>query len=86
MTNISETPRAIPKLNHGSTNTSADVVESEGNISQDVDGLESQIANGEAWIVTKVSVIIGLVELRLYTTLARDASLATVQVLFFQKL
>ncbi|GMN21548.1 hypothetical protein TIFTF001_040051 [Ficus carica] len=80
VSNISETPRAIPQLNHGSTNTSADVVESEGHISQDADGLESQIANGEAWIVTKISVIIGLVELRLYTTLARDASLATVQV------
>lgn len=83
MSNISETPHVVPQLNHGSTSSSADVVEAEAIIPQDVDVLSSQNANGEAWIVTEVSVIIGLVELRLYTTQARDASLATVQVFIF---
>lgn len=80
VSNISETPHVVPQLNHGSTSSFADVVEAEAIIPQDVDVLSSQNANGEAWIVTEVSVIIGLVELRLYTTQARDASLATVQV------
>ncbi|XP_062073801.1 uncharacterized protein LOC133778015 isoform X2 [Humulus lupulus] len=79
VSNISETPRAIPQLNHNSV-TPVDVVEAEPIIPHDIGVLESQSANGEVWIVTKVSVFIGLVELRLYTAMARDAPLATVQV------
>lgn len=79
MSNISETPHAIPQLNHGSI-TPVDEIEAEPVIPQDSDVLESQNANGEVWILTKVSLVIGLVELRLYTAMARDSSLATVQV------
>ncbi|KAM6557396.1 hypothetical protein CsatB_004415 [Cannabis sativa] len=79
VSNISETPRAIPQLNNDSI-TTVDVVEAEPIIPHDTSVLESQNANGEAWIVTKVSVFIGLVELRLYTAMARDAPLATVQI------
>ena len=82
MSNISETPRVIPQLNHGSM-APVDAIEAEAIIPQGTDVVESQNVNGEVWILTKVSVVIGLVELRLYTAMARDASLATVQVQFY---
>lgn len=80
VTNISETPRLIPPLNHDTLTSSADV--SQPIIPQDLHGPESQIARGETWVVTKVSVVISLIELRLITAVTRDTSLATVQVLF----
>lgn len=45
-----------------------------------IDGAGSESQNGEIWITTKVSVVIGLVELSLHYGIARDASLATLQV------
>ncbi|PON47152.1 Vacuolar protein sorting-associated protein [Parasponia andersonii] len=80
VSNISETPRAIPQLNRDYTMTPVDAHKTEPIIPQYTDILESQNSNRQVWILTKVSVVIGLVELRLYTAMARDAPLATVQV------
>ncbi|POO03118.1 Vacuolar protein sorting-associated protein [Trema orientale] len=80
VSNISETPRAIPQLNRDYTMTPVDAHKTEPIIPQYKDVLESQNSNRQVWILTKVSVVIGLVELRLYTAMARDAPLATVQV------
>ncbi|TQD75366.1 hypothetical protein C1H46_039097 [Malus baccata] len=76
--NISETPHVIPPLNHESMISSVDV--EEDITPQDPVGLESQNANEGAWVMMKVSLVIGLVELCLHTGVARDAPLATVQV------
>ena len=54
----------------------------ETTVPQDTAGVVSEAANGEAWIVIKVSVVINLVELSLYTGSARGASLAIVQVFY----
>ena len=82
VSNISETPHVIPQLNHGPM-TSDDAVEANPTIPQDAVALESENADGEVWVVTKVSVLIGLVELRLYAAVTRDTALATVQVHIF---
>lgn len=58
-----------------SSNNLTDQIVCEGT---DGAGLDSQ--KGEIWISTKVSVVIGLVELCLHYGIARDASLATLQV------
>lgn len=79
LSNISETPHVIPPLNHDTITSSGDV--SEPIIPLDQDGPESQNARGESWVVMKVSVVISLIELCLHTAVARDTSLATVQVL-----
>ncbi|BFG31191.1 hypothetical protein CerSpe_174650 [Prunus speciosa] len=76
--NISETPRIIPPLNHYSMTSSIDV--EEDITPQEPDGIESQSASGGAWVTMKVSVVIDLVELCLHAGVARDASLATVQI------
>ena len=76
--NISETPHVIPPLNHESMISSLDV--DEDIAPQDPVGLESRNANEGAWVMMKVSFVIGLVELCLHTGVARDAPLATVQV------
>lgn len=76
--NISETPRIVPPLNHYSMTSSVDV--EEDITPQEPDGIESQSASGGAWVMMKVSVVIDLVELCLHAGVARDASLATVQV------
>lgn len=78
--NISETPHTVPPLNHDSVASSADVVKPIA--LQDPSGVEAETRNGEAWISLKVSVAINLVELCLYAGVARDASLATIKVMF----
>ena len=80
LSNISETPRVVPPLKHDSQTSSVDVIEPI--IPQDTVGVESDTANGETWIVMKVSVTINLVEMSLYRGSTRDASLATMQVFF----
>lgn len=79
VSNISETQHVIPELNYGFV--TSDEVEAIPITHQVAEHLESQHENEESWIVTKVSVFIGLVELRLYKTVSRDTSLATVQVI-----
>ncbi|XP_068305501.1 uncharacterized protein [Pyrus communis] len=76
--NISETPHVIPPLNHESTISSVDV--EEDITPQEPVVLESRNANEGAWVMMKVSLVIGLVELCLHTGVARDAPLATVQI------
>ncbi|KAE8055526.1 hypothetical protein FH972_012359 [Carpinus fangiana] len=78
LSNISETPHAVPPLKHDSQTSSVDVIEPI--IPQDTVGVESDTANGETWIVIKVSVTINLVEMSLYRGSTRDASLATMQI------
>ncbi|XP_065619172.1 uncharacterized protein LOC112023786 [Quercus suber] len=94
LSNISETPRVVPPLKHDSPTYSVDAVETivpqdttgvvsetvETIVPQDAAGVVSEAANGEAWIVIKVSVVINLVELSLYAGSARGASLAIVQI------
>lgn len=95
LSNISETPRVVPPLKHDSPTYSVDAVETivpqdtTGVVSETVETIvpqdtagASEAANGEAWIVIKVSVVINLVELSLYAGSARDASLAIVQVFY----
>ena len=95
LSNISETPRVVPPLKHDSPTYSVDAVETivpqdtTGVVSETVETIvpqdtagASEAANGEAWIVIKVSVVINLVELSLYTGSARGASLAIVQVFY----
>jgi vacuolar protein sorting-associated protein 13A/C len=81
LSNISETPHVVPPLKLDSQTSSVDAVEPI--IAQDTVGVESDTANGETWIVMKVSVTINLVEMSLYRGSTRDASLSTMQVLFF---
>ncbi|EEF45057.1 vacuolar protein sorting-associated protein, putative [Ricinus communis] len=78
LSNMSETPHAVPPVNHDSEASSADMIEPVD--SQDAVSVESEAENGESWILMKVSVLISLVELSLHTGLARDASLATLQI------
>ena len=95
LSNISETPRVVPSLKHDSPTYSVDAVETivpqdtTGVVSETVETIvpqdtagASEAANGEAWIVIKVSVVINLVELSLYAGSARGASLAIVQVFY----
>lgn len=81
LSNISETPHVVPPLKHETQTSSVDAVEPI--IPQGTVGVESDTANGETWIVMKVSVTINLVEMSLYRGSTREASLATMQVFFF---
>jgi len=78
--NISETPHTVPPLNHDSLASSIDVIKPLA--LQNPGGVETETANRESWISLKVSVAINLVELGLYAGVARDASLATIKVMF----
>lgn len=76
--NMSETPNVIPPLEKfivPSINNVTEHVVSQG---LDDGGSDSQSAG--IWIATKVSVVVGVVELSLHYGLATDASLATLQV------
>lgn len=77
--NVSETPNIVPPLNNGSVTPSID--EARPQTSQYQDAAENGAQNGDSWITLKVSVFVNLVELCLYTGMASDTSLATVQVL-----
>ncbi|KAK1438468.1 hypothetical protein QVD17_04277 [Tagetes erecta] len=77
LSNFSETPNTIPPL----TNTvpdSADVMNSL--VHQGSEAREYEAQSEQAWISMKVSVYVGLVEMSLHYGMARDASLATLQV------
>lgn len=76
--NVSETPNIVPPLNNDSVTPSVDAAEPLA--SQDPDAAENGTQNGESWIALKVSVFVNLVELCLHAGIARDTSLATVQV------
>lgn len=78
LSNFSETPNAIPSL-HNTVSDSADVINSLNHQGSEAHEYEAQ--NEQAWISMKVSVIVGLVEMSLHYGMARDASLATLQVL-----
>ncbi|XP_076943882.1 uncharacterized protein LOC143614277 [Bidens hawaiensis] len=77
LSNFSETPNAIPSL-HNIVSDSADVINSLNHQGSEAHEYEAQ--NEQAWISMKVSVIVGLVEMSLHYGMARDASLATLQV------
>ena len=68
----------MPPLNNDSVTPSVDAAESLA--FQDPNAPEHGTQNGESWIALKVSVFVNLVELSLHTGIARDTSLATVQV------
>ncbi|MFS8029949.1 putative vacuolar protein sorting-associated protein [Helianthus anomalus] len=77
LSNFSETPNTIPPLND-TVSDSADVVNSL--VHQGSEAHEYEAQNEQAWISMKVCVIVGLVEMSLHYGMARDASLATLQV------
>ncbi|KAI7739602.1 hypothetical protein M8C21_022627 [Ambrosia artemisiifolia] len=77
LSNFSETPNVIPPLNN-TVSDSADVMNSI--VRQGSEAHESGAHNEQAWISMKVCVIVGLVEMSLHYGMARDASLATLQV------
>ncbi|XP_024994007.1 uncharacterized protein LOC112527539 isoform X2 [Cynara cardunculus var. scolymus] len=78
LSNFSETPNAIPSLQNTAVSTSADHMDPL--VRQDSEGHGNEAQNEPAWISMKVSVVVGLVEMSLHYGMARDASLATLQV------
>ncbi|XP_052211647.1 uncharacterized protein LOC127814276 isoform X2 [Diospyros lotus] len=78
LSNISETPHTIPELNYDSGMSSYDTRDSL--LPNDSGAVDSEAQDMTTWIALKVSVDISLVELCLLYGVARDASLATVQV------
>lgn len=78
LSNISETPHDVPPLSNNFAKSSEEIVESV--VPQVPVAVESGISTQEVWTAIKVSVTIDLVELRLHSGVARDASLASVQV------
>nr|XP_043638921.1 uncharacterized protein LOC122610015 [Erigeron canadensis] len=78
LSNFSETPNAIPPLDNNAVSTSADAIDTL--VGQGLEGHEYEAQSEQVWISMKVSVIVGLVEMSLHYGMARDASLATLQV------
>lgn len=78
--NVSETPRNVPVLSHDVASSSGDIVESVSSMKPAE--ASSEMPRGDVWILTEVSVVINLVELRLHLGTTRDASLAVLQVCF----
>lgn len=79
LSNFSETPNVIPPLNNNAMSASADVMDPL--VRQDSEAHEYEAQSEQVWISMKVSVVVGLVEMSLHYGMARDASLATLQVL-----
>lgn len=75
---MSETPNVIPPLEKFVVPSSSNVTERV--VSQGLDDAGSDSQSVGIWITTKVSVVVGVVELCLHYGLATDASLATLQV------
>lgn len=75
---MSETPNVIPPLENFIVPSSNNVIEHV--VSQGLDDAGSDSQSAGIWITTKVSVVVGVVELCLHYGLATDASLATLQV------
>lgn len=75
---MSETPNVIPPLENFIVPSSNSVIEHV--VSQGLDDAGSDSHSAGIWITTKVSVVVGVVELCLHYGLATDASLATLQV------
>ncbi|XP_071692229.1 uncharacterized protein [Rutidosis leptorrhynchoides] len=78
LSNFSETPNPIPLLNNSAVSASADVIVPLVHQGSEVHEYEAQ--NEQTWISMKVSVVVGLIEMSLHYGMARDASLATLQV------
>ncbi|PWA96948.1 pleckstrin (PH) domain superfamily protein [Artemisia annua] len=78
LSNFSETPNDIPPLKKSDVSASTDVMDPL--VRQGSEAHEYETQNEQAWISMKVSVVVGLVELSLHYGMARDASLATLQV------
>ncbi|XAR70581.1 hypothetical protein NMG60_11027484 [Bertholletia excelsa] len=78
VSNVSESPNVIPPLNYDSGKSMIDV--REPLIHEDCPSIDPETQNKATWTTTKVSVDINLVELCLHYGMARDASLATMQV------
>ncbi|KAL8101699.1 hypothetical protein AgCh_033550 [Apium graveolens] len=76
--NMSETPNVIPPLENFIIPSSNNVIDHV--VSQGLDDAGSDSQSAGIWITTKVSVVVGVVELCLHYGLATDASLATLQV------
>ncbi|KAG9452487.1 hypothetical protein H6P81_005391 [Aristolochia fimbriata] len=74
LSNLSETPHSVPPLDKG-VETTLDNADSLGSLDT-----EPESEDLKAWITTKVSVSIHLVELSLYSGSTRDSPLAIVQV------
>lgn len=79
LSNISETPHNVPPLKNNSLVSSEDVIES---VVPQVPSDEPETPERDIWIAIKVSVAINMVELCLHSGVARDASLASVQVIY----
>lgn len=77
LSNISETPHNVPMLKNSSLVSSEDVIES---VAPQVPSVEPETPERDIWVSIKVSVAINMVELCLHSGVARDASLASVQV------
>ncbi|XP_057487524.1 uncharacterized protein LOC130773593 isoform X2 [Actinidia eriantha] len=78
LSNVSETPNIVPPPNYDSGKSPIDTGEPFSH--QDSGAVDSEAENRVTWIAMKVSVDINLVELCLHYGIARDASLATVQI------
>ncbi|GFZ15404.1 pleckstrin homology (PH) domain-containing protein [Actinidia rufa] len=78
LSNVSETPNIVPPPNYDSGKSPIDTGEPLSH--QDSGAVDSEAENRVTWIAMKVSVDINLVELCLHYGIARDASLATVQI------
>lgn len=79
MSNISETANVVPPIKNISA-SSTDIIEPA--TQQDLDEIESE-TSVPSFVSMKLSVIIDLVELCLRAGVSGDASLATVQVLYY---
>nr|DAD18267.1 TPA_asm: hypothetical protein HUJ06_019730 [Nelumbo nucifera] len=77
LSNFSESPKTIPPLNQHLETLSGDLVRP---VTLPLDVVEGVAQEREAWVTIKVSVAINLVKLCLYSGVARDTALATVQV------
>ncbi|GMH29787.1 hypothetical protein Nepgr_031630 [Nepenthes gracilis] len=76
--NISETPNIVSPLECDYITSSSSMVEPA--VTQELANIGSETQTVEVWITMKVLVAINLVELSLHSGVARDTSLATIQV------
>lgn len=79
LSNVSETPNIVPPPSHDSGKSPSE--KGEPFVSQDSGAVDSEAQNRLTWMAMKVSIDINLVELCLLHGIARDSSLATLQVL-----
>lgn len=77
--NISEKPNIEPPSKDEGLSRSVDVLEHSGTLDSNPAKSETE-KREKAWVATKISVDIDLVELSIYYGITRDAPLATLQV------